>query len=450
MKRFAGSIAAVAVLAALVGGTSPVSATQGPVHLWAGDGNFNNTGASGNTVAAGNVGGVTLAAGKIGQAFSLSGTNQALDLGNGFVNFGTADFSISVWVKPNSTGSNQPVFVKRSADSQGIFGLTLSPNGMVGVEIRDDQGGNPCCGYTFTGTKYVVDGQWHHLAVVRQGGGIQVYTDGAPAAGTPSGNGSLNLYSGNYSAPKLMLGTNPYNQYFSGLIDQFAIYDRALAAAEVQGLANPTAGAGAVNWWKGENNANDAVGGINGTFNGGPGYTTGKAGNAFSFSGAGQSVDLGSSVGNFGKADFSISVWVRPYPTGDNKPVFVKRSANSQGIFGLTLAPNGTIGVEMRDDGANPCCGYTFTGTKNLADGQLHHVVLVRQGSSIQVYADGAPAAGTPAGNQALNLSSANYAAPKFILGTNPYNQYFKGEIDELQIYNRALSAAEVSALFAQ
>lgn len=449
MKRTIGRGAVLTALALFLGGANPAAATQGPVHLWAGDGNFGNTGASGNTLTAGNVGGVTLAAGRIGQAFNFNGNNQALDLGNGFVSFGTADFSVSVWVKPNSAGSNQPVFVKRSADSQGIFGLTLSPNGMVGVEIRDDQGGNPCCGYSFAGTKYVVDGQWHHLAVVRQGGTIQVYTDGAPGAGTASGNGALNLYSGNYGAPKLMIGTNPYNQYYSGLIDQFAIYDRALAAAEVQSLANPAVG-GVVNWWKGENNANDAVGGINGTFNGGPTYTGGKVGNAFSFLSANQFVDLGSGVGNFGKADFSVAVWVKPYPTGDNKPVFVKRSANSQGIFGLTLAPNGTIGVEMRDDGANPCCGYSFTGTKNLADSQWHQVVLVRQGSSIQVYADGAAAAGTPGGNQALNLSSANYAGSKFIVGTNPYNQYFKGEIDELQIYSRALSAAEVSALYAQ
>ncbi len=234
MKRFVDSIAVFAVLAVLVGSTNPASATQAPVHLWAGE-KFANTRASANTLAAGNVGGVTLAAGKIGQAFNFNGNNQALDLGNGFVNFGTADFSVSVWVKPNPTGDNKPVFVKRSANSQGILGLTLAPNGTIGVELRDD-GANPCCGYTFTGTKNLADSQWHQVVLVRQGSSIQVYADGAPAAGTPSGNQALNLPSTNYAAPKFIVGTNPYNQFYNGLIDELQIHNRALSGAEVSAL----------------------------------------------------------------------------------------------------------------------------------------------------------------------------------------------------------------------
>ena len=203
--------------------------------------------------------------------------------------------------------------------------------------------------------------------------------------------------------------------------------------------------------WAAENNFTDSgsIGGITGTNVGGVTFGTGKVGQAFSLSGSSQSVDLGTGVGNFGTADFSVSVWVQPIATGSNEPVLVKRAPNSAGIFNLTVAPDGTLLVEIRDNGGGSDIFYSFTGTQNLANGQWHHLVLTRQGATITVYVDGAPASGSGDSAAGLNLSSANYTSQHFIIGTNPFSQYYKGLIDEFNIYGSALSSAQVQSLYA-
>ena len=203
--------------------------------------------------------------------------------------------------------------------------------------------------------------------------------------------------------------------------------------------------------WAAEGNFNDSgsIGGITGTNVDGVSFGTGRVGQAFNLSGSSQSVDLGTGVGNFGIADFSVSVWVQPIATGSNEPVLVKRAPDSAGIFNLTVQPDGTLLVEIRDNGGGPDIFYSFTGTQNLADGPWHHLALTRQGATIAVYVDGAPASGSGNSAAGLNLSSANYTSQHFIVGTNPFNQYYKGLIDEVNIYGSALSSAQVQSLYA-
>jgi amino acid permease len=49
---------------------------------------------------------------------------------------------------------------------------------------------------------------------------------------------------------------------------------------------------GLVAWWKAENNANDSVGGYNGTLYGGTTFTSGKVGQAFSFDGVDDYIEI--------------------------------------------------------------------------------------------------------------------------------------------------------------
>jgi hypothetical protein len=115
---------------------------------------------------------------------------------------------------------------------------------------------------------------------------------------------------------------------------------------------------------------------------------------------------------------------------------------------------NGDIEVGVKDLSGNDTAYFDTTAT-NFADGNWHHVVAVittntttNAGNTFIVYVDGVSQAGTRTAE-----SSYVYAAP-----TSPMNfigarnltvaRYFSGAIDEVRIYNRALSASEVQYLY--
>jgi hypothetical protein len=66
-------------------------------------------------------------------------------------------------------------------------------------------------------------------------------------------------------------------------------------------------------------------------------------------------------------------------------------------------------------------------------------VALTYNGTLVQLYVNGLPVASTGASGVVQTTSS-----PLWIGGNNPYGEYFQGLIDEVRIYNRALSQAEI------
>src|SRR5208283_2784214 len=86
-----------------------------------------------------------------------------------------------------------------------------------------------------------------------------------------------------------------------------------------------------------------------------------------------------------------------------------------------------------------------FTDTKKINDGKWHEITVVfKLASGITFYVDGTQTSTFAMSGVAMT------AASYFQMGLNPwtpYGTYFTGTMDEVRIYNRALSAADVSAL---
>jgi Concanavalin A-like lectin/glucanases superfamily len=82
----------------------------------------------------------------------------------------------------------------------------------------------------------VLNGSWHHVAVVYATDGIRLYVDGQ-LRGTPSTNGSNLVYN---RGPDFFVGRHGFNEEhwdFEGNIDEVRIYTRVLSAAEITALA---------------------------------------------------------------------------------------------------------------------------------------------------------------------------------------------------------------------
>jgi hypothetical protein len=249
---------------------------------------------------------------------------------------------------------------------------------------------------------------------------------------TPSDNGQIVACGDGFD----VRGTHTYGDEGS--------YFMAVSVADVGGSTVSSA-PGLVHLYKGENNANDSLGAFDGTNNGAT-YIPGEVGQAFVFDGSGQNVSL--SPGTFGTSDFSLSFWMQTY-SANEQTVLGNRVTDSGGNFvSIRMTPDGTLAVELDQDGA----GTNYVAVNTIAvvnDGALHHVAVVRQGTLLSVYIDGSldgssNSAGVTDITNANPLIAGYESTDSLGEGLIPY----AGLLDEIGIYNQALTAGEVSAAF--
>ena len=194
-----------------------------------------------------------------------------------------------------------------------------------------------------------------------------------------------------------------------------------------------------------DGNANDTGSGsaANGTVTGGT-YVSGRIGQASSLSGSSQYVSFPSgfvsTLGNFSVATWvylnSASNWSRifDFGTGTSVYMFLSPQNGSTNVvrFALTTAGNSS---EQRID-----------GSAALPTGVWTHVVVTKSGNTGTLYVNGA-VVGTNA-NMTLSPSSLGNTNQNWI-GRSQFSAdpYLNGRVDDFRIYNRALSASEVSSL---
>ena len=198
---------------------------------------------------------------------------------------------------------------------------------------------------------------------------------------------------------------------------------------------------GLVAYWPFDNNLND----ISGNENNGvcygtncPSQTTGKFGGAYLFDGVDDYVKFVSIPSGRGQTDYSLSLWVK---------------SNSQDgtAFGQDEWDVNSDGIKVYLQ-AGQICAKTLssicTPSINYGDSNWHHVVLFRNGASIQnLYVDGVYIVNSIGGG--IN----NDGGLEFKIGADYESDagslnYFKGSIDDIKIYNRSLSAEEVAYLY--
>ena len=185
--------------------------------------------------------------------------------------------------------------------------------------------------------------------------------------------------------------------------------------------------------------AYDSAGDNDGTIND-ANWAEGKIGGALSFDGSGDYVDCGTGPAITGTGPFSVSAW---FKTGivDNRTIVVQRSATSTaGFYGLHTRADGRAQLQIYNGGY----GCVVQSDVTVCDGLWHHVVAVRTNSTDgEIYVDGS-LSGTDSG-PAKSLSN----FPVWIGGRDFTPAYtWTGEIDEVMIFDRALSAEEVEHLY--
>lgn len=198
-------------------------------------------------------------------------------------------------------------------------------------------------------------------------------------------------------------------------------------------------------WWGGDGNVADVFGHFNGTLVGDTGFTGGLAGEAFSFEGDSDRVDIvGSPIGDFGAAAFSVSFWMKTNTVGGGTDAFIIGRSNPDAGQGWDIR---RTGASIRVVGVNGW-GFNISSGSVLSLDTWHHVVLAgaADGSSsdnVVLYVDG-DVAGT---SERANISSTSNPF-RFGMSTNFGGIAFDGAMDEIQVFDRAIAIDEVQSIF--
>ncbi len=189
----------------------------------------------------------------------------------------------------------------------------------------------------------------------------------------------------------------------------------------------PQLPSGIVSWWPLDGNAQDSVGGNHGTVSSAL-YASSdcKSGQCYLFDTNGDYITL---AAPFTLSTGTYSFWISRGDISDDR-IIMGNDPYSARIF---LTTGGYVRMETDTNQQE----FEFWSSQMQLD-TLTHVALVRNGDSLSLYVNGAfVATTTVSGASPLTVSQ---------IGMN--GRSFRGSIDEVMVWDRALSASEVSQVY--
>ncbi len=174
---------------------------------------------------------------------------------------------------------------------------------------------------------------------------------------------------------------------------------------------------------------------LNGAVSGATWTTQGRYGGALSFDGVNDRVNVPDATLLDLTNAMTLEAWVYPTALSGWRTVLMKES------------PSGLAYVLYAHDDVPRPAGYVrvgsdqaVTGTAALPLNAWTHVALTYDGATLRFFQNG-----VQVGSRALTGSMAATTLPLTIGGNAPWGEYFAGRIDDVRVYSRALSAAEIA-----
>ena len=381
--------------------------------------------------------------GKRGKALSFDNAgDERISVGNSpsvQLTVGT----MSAWIKTSNAGSSYRGIIAK----QMAYGMFLNNNSFSiydwGANAERSSG------------KILNDNQWHHVACSFQSGvsnGTLCYADGVLILTTT-------MTVSNQNAPLYIAEANA-TQFFNGQIDNVHLYSRVLSPTEIRALYQQNKTLinapqkdqltnGLVGYWSFNapdmhwptNVAYDRSGrGNNGSIlnmSTSSSPVSGASGQALNFDSINDHILVPNSTSLNITSSITISAWIKPNSFGQNN---FGRIVHKDGVNGYIFSLNNnsiTNGLLFYSGGVNASTSNVITLNR------WQHVASVFNGSTVTLYVNGI-AVSTQA-QPALTASTASLG-----IGIRPADSLrgFDGIIDEVRIYNRALSDSEMKQLY--
>jgi hypothetical protein len=211
------------------------------------------------------------------------------------------------------------------------------------------------------------------------------------------------------------------------------------AAATVKAVFNPV---GLVAAWNFDAGAGTtaldlSLKGNTGTLLNGVAWTTGKYGGALLFDGVDDLVRVADSAALHLKTAATFEAWVYPLASTPTWRTIMQKEVDA---YDFTASGGGSTGAMPTFGGTlnGACCPFV-SGTAILPLRTWTHVAGTYNGAQLRLYVNGVLVASL-ATTGAFQVN----AKPLWIGGNAVYGEHFSGKLDDLRIYNRMLSQAEI------
>ncbi len=416
--------------------------------------------------------------GKFGSAMYMNGTagvNAYLSVTNATLyDFGTSTpFTLQSWVKLQHNGTDQNIIASQN-NVGGTFEMYMVGSSDILRADIGGSGGSTFC--TMDGTTTLADNTWHFVSVVFNRAAscttsnILLYIDGKLETTTLTSSNVNTNTSINVGGVKFGANSNP----LFGLIDQTIIYNYARTPAQIAWDYNRGA---PVAWYKFDEcqgttiynaapTASGLAAGNNGTITiGATGtYTsvgtcgsgvsteswnagsTGKYGASIALDGSNDYVSLGT-PSSLNTSYVSVAAWVNFTNPSDgvSNEIYNRQNSSNAGAVAIRKDTSGMYVFQLRLTGSTATIRSV---SSNAAAGSgWHHVVGTYDGSTIKLYIDGILQTSRQAIAGTVDTGTLNAIE----IGRNPTGiNYFNGKIDDVRVYNYALTQQQVQTVMNQ
>ena len=450
-------------LTALAQSTPSYVPTDGLVGYWGFNGNANDESGNGNN---GIVNGATLTTDRNGNvnsaySFSSAGCSTRIDASINTSSIQNS-FTLAFWLMRSDNGCGSPRIMEfwSGSDSNGTLGFAFHGNSFVpGLDYFTSTTHIASIGYN-----QVNNNQWAHIVFTCDANSAKCYQDGVLINTFPS-NGNA-ILAGNAAFGRM---NHPANDAFNGKLDDIAIYNRALTQQEITNLYNsslpqttclpayvPTNGL--VGYWPFCGNANDESGnGNNGTVNGAT-LTTDRFGNA------NKAYDFNSNNNNYIQTAIGIhdtltfSAWFKcGVPTKYYGMIYSYGDSSATGstYSGQIMGPHpnwvsaGHVG-KFHSYAFNNSYLTEIIPTQYSDDNNWHNVIITYiPNDKIYFYYDGVFISNTPLNAFPIIQGIVTFGRDlNNNAGATSNQGKFDGTLDDIGIWNRALTQAEITQLY--
>ena len=419
-------------------------------------------------------------AGRFGGALTFNGSNAWVTVNNSASLSITGMVTIEAWIRPTSTMTGWRTVLIKESSNNGSYYLYGNATGNVPaaeVGVNGEQ--------IVYGVSTIPANTWTHLAMTYDGGQERIFVNGTQIASRAQ-TGAITTS----SSPMRIGGNSIWGEYFSGQIDEVRVYSKALTAAQIQTdmntalgtstpaptptpapittptpapttnpttnptpapTANPTPaptpvptpqGGGLVAAYSfnelSGNTAYDTSGnGNNGTLTNvtHTSLTGGYFGASLVFNGSNSWVTVNDSPSLDLNKAVTIEAWVCPSERMTGWRTIVNKESSTNGSYYLYAnTTNGKPAAEVSVSGEQ-----ILYGSSTVPDNAWTHVAMTYDGSTQRIFIGGQQVA-----SRSLSGAIVTSSSPLRIGGNSIWGEYFKGRIDEIRIYNRALSATEI------
>lgn len=411
--------------------TSCVQPPSGIVGWWTADGNAMD-------IVGGNHGflanGTAFAPGQVDFAFSLNQANQqyvGLPSQTVAALLNNSAGSIATWIDPASVAGFTLAAAFGNGEPGKVVGIGID-NGTVRIYHQTNE-------YDWQTGAAINAGSWTYVVYTWDASTERLYTNGTLAASRPRNFNYI-------SAGEARIGFGFINDpsiFFTGLIDEVAIFDRALLDDEISSIYASGKGmcsfctampAGSISSWNGDGIVTDVMGTNNGSWSGAPSYQEGKVGLAFSFDGSNFVVVEDSP--SLRPSRFTVDAWVFPTDTAGNHNVVFKGDHE----YVLQIR-NGNVLFGSRDGSGTYA---EIQGSLTVPSNKWSHIAVSHDGSTKRIYVNGVldPVQQDQSGHSTINTG------PLRIGAHNATIEYFVGLVDDVEIVSGALPQAEIERIY--